>query len=267
MREALANIRHIADIPHILIVAGKCGSYKTCDLLGLSFPKTLFHPFRRDPRSCEGWNVWFASRSDPREIYEDRYHTVAEALCICSPSLYPSMAMLAKAFLNRDVQRVKACSPNKVQMSDGVEIDTHTFVWAAGTAPSPILDLVDVPRSKSGRVEVDTTMTVKDCPQAWAVGDSAIIPDLVTGGTCSPTAQYALRQGRRLADNIAATIRGDEPQPFRFKATGPSGGARASLRRRRDFWPAFLRIHCLVVVADGLSHEAARLRAKAPRGA
>ena len=58
----------------------------------------------------------------------------------------------------------------------------------------------------------------------WAVGDSAAIPDLVTGGTCPPTAQFALRQGRRLAENIAATIDGKPTRPFRFKALGLLAG-------------------------------------------
>jgi NADH dehydrogenase len=120
--------------------------------------------------------------------------------------------------------RVKACSRNKIHLSNGAEIDAHTFVWAAGTAPSPVLDLLSVPRGKSGRVEADATMAVKGRPGVWAVGDSATIPDVVTGGTCPPTAQYALRQGRRLADNIAAAIRGEEPKPFRFKALGLLAG-------------------------------------------
>jgi NADH dehydrogenase len=120
--------------------------------------------------------------------------------------------------------RVKGCTPNKVHLSENAEIDAHTFVWAAGTAPSPVLDLVDVHRSTMGRVDVDATMSVKSCPGVWAVGDSATIPDVITGGTCPPTAQYALRQGHRLADNIAATIRGGLPQPFRFKALGLLAG-------------------------------------------
>jgi len=33
-----------------------------------------------------------------------------------------------------------------------------------------------------------------------------------------------LRQGKRLAENIAATMRGNEPQPFRFKALGLLAG-------------------------------------------
>jgi NADH dehydrogenase len=120
--------------------------------------------------------------------------------------------------------RVKGCSPDTILLSDGGQINAHTFVWAAGTAPSPVLELIDVPRNKTGRVEVDATMAVTDRPGVWAVGDSAAIPDMITGGMCPPTAQYALRQGRRLADNIAATIRGQLAQPFRFKALGLLAG-------------------------------------------
>jgi NADH dehydrogenase len=120
--------------------------------------------------------------------------------------------------------RVQGCGANKIELTDGTAIDAHTFVWAAGTAPSPLLNLVDVPRNKTGRVDVDATMAVKASPGLWAVGDSAAIPDVVTGGMCPPTAQYALRQGRVLADNIVASIRGEETKPFRFKALGLLAG-------------------------------------------
>lgn len=120
--------------------------------------------------------------------------------------------------------RVKACSTNKIHLTSGTDIDAHTFVWAAGTAPSPMLDLVSVPRTRSGRVDVDATMMVNGCAGVWAVGDSATVPDVITGGACPPTAQYAIRQGRRLADNIVADVHGKEPQQFRFKALGLLAG-------------------------------------------
>jgi NADH dehydrogenase len=120
--------------------------------------------------------------------------------------------------------RVQSCTRDIVRLSNSEEIATRTFVWAAGTAPSPILDRLDVPRDRNGRVAVHATMAVKDRPGVWAVGDSAAIPDLVTGGLCPPTAQFALRQGRQLAENIAATIRGEEPRPFRFKTLGLLAG-------------------------------------------
>jgi len=55
----------------------------------------------------------------------------------------------------------------------------------------------------------------------WAVGDCARIPDLDQGGApFPPTAQHALRQGRAVADSIAAIIAGRPPVAFRFRTIG-----------------------------------------------
>jgi NADH dehydrogenase len=120
--------------------------------------------------------------------------------------------------------RVLECSNDAVRLSSGEEISAATFIWATGTAPSPILSSLDAPRAKNGRIEVDATMAVSDRPGVWALGDGAAVPDVTIGGICPPTAQHALRQGRRLADNIAATLRGEAPQPFRFRTLGLLAG-------------------------------------------
>ncbi len=120
--------------------------------------------------------------------------------------------------------RVLGCTDHSVRLSTGEELLASTFVWAAGTAPSPILDRLDLPRTKAGKIEVDATMAVSGYPGLWVVGDSAAIPDVVTGGFCPPTAQYALRQGKRLAQNIAAVLEGRETEPFKFKSLGLLAG-------------------------------------------
>jgi len=83
---------------------------------------------------------------------------------------------------------------------------------------------LDLPRTKAGKIEVDATMAVSGHPGLWAVGDSAAIPDVVAGGFCPPTAQHALRQGKRLAENIAAVLKGREAKPFKFKTLGVLAG-------------------------------------------
>jgi NADH dehydrogenase len=120
--------------------------------------------------------------------------------------------------------RVAACAAGEIQLTSGETIVAETFVWAAGTAASPVLDLLDVTRNKAGRVETEATMAVKERPGLWAVGDSSAVPDVVTGGHCPPTAQYALRQGKQLAENIVAAIEGGEAREFRFKALGLLAG-------------------------------------------
>jgi NADH dehydrogenase len=122
--------------------------------------------------------------------------------------------------------RVARCSDGVVELSDGSHLSAATFVWAAGTSPSPILDQLALPRLRNGKLQVDASMAVKDHAGIWAVGDSAAIPDLNSdsGGFCPPTAQFALRQGKILAANIAASLDGGPATPFRFKSLGMLAG-------------------------------------------
>ena len=52
-----------------------------------------------------------------------------------------------------------------------------------------------------------------------ALGDCAVIPG-EKGGHQPPTAQHASREGKLLARNIVARIRGNDLTPFRFKTLG-----------------------------------------------
>src|SRR5438876_11889445 len=64
-------------------------------------------------------------------------------------------------------------------------------------------------------------MSVPGMPGVWALGDNAAVPNAAANGEFSPpTAQYALRQGRRLADNLAAAIRGQPQQQTSFAFSG-----------------------------------------------
>lgn len=57
---------------------------------------------------------------------------------------------------------------------------------------------------------------------AWSAGDCAAVPDLTKapGNFCSPSAQHAVRQAQRMADNIVAVIRGREPVAYKHKHAG-----------------------------------------------
>ena len=120
--------------------------------------------------------------------------------------------------------RVASCTERTVHLSNGDELPCHTFVWAAGVAPSPIIQQVDLPRTANGKIEVNSTLNVKDRSSLWALGDSAAIPDLETGKLCPPTAQYALRQGSVLGENIANAIQGKPLREFKHKSLGLLAG-------------------------------------------
>jgi NADH dehydrogenase len=132
-------------------------------------------------------------------------------------------------------------------LSDGETIAARTVVWTAGVKPSPAVARLGLPLDREGRVIVDRTMRVEDralpAPDShasdraragarthggaqrgvhvWAIGDCAAVPDASRPGqACPPTAQHAIRQGRLVARNVAATLAGAGARPFRYRTKG-----------------------------------------------
>ena len=106
-----------------------------------------------------------------------------------------------------------------VRLADGRFIPSRLIVWTAGTSPHPLLH--DLPcQLDHGRIVVDETLAVPGFPGVWAVGDCAVVPDRRTGKPHPPTAQHAIREGKTVARNIAASIKGRPPVPFDFRTIG-----------------------------------------------
>ncbi len=113
-------------------------------------------------------------------------------------------------------------------LSGGETIAARTVVWTAGVKPSPAVAALGLPLDPQGRVVVDRTMRVSDAASGgaskaavWALGDCAAVPDASRAGAfCPPTAQHAIRQGRLVARNVAATLSGGAPRPFRYRTKG-----------------------------------------------
>ncbi len=116
--------------------------------------------------------------------------------------------------------RVSGVEPDRVEYEGGV-INTHTAIWAAGTAPQPVI--AELPcADKRGRIEVNEYMEVEGFPGVWALGDCAVIPDPHSGKPYPPTAQHATREGKRVAINVAAAIKGrdKDKRPFIYQTQG-----------------------------------------------
>ncbi|NEK57785.1 NAD(P)/FAD-dependent oxidoreductase [Geodermatophilus sabuli] len=110
-----------------------------------------------------------------------------------------------------------------VRLSDGEEFSSDTLVWTAGTKPNPMLTQTDLPTDERGRVVCEATLQVHGLPDAWSAGDLAAVPDLTKetpGATTAPNAQHAVRQAKRLADNVVLTLRGEQPVPYRHAYAG-----------------------------------------------
>jgi len=129
--------------------------------------------------------------------------------------------------------RVKSMTTNKVFLAYMAPIPCSTLVWTAGTVPSPLLSPLPCAKER-GRIVVNQFLQVSDWPDVWAVGDCAFVPDIRNPGKAHPpTAQHAIREGRVVAQNIAAALLGRPLKSFSFKTIGllASIGRRAGVAR------------------------------------
>jgi NADH dehydrogenase len=109
-----------------------------------------------------------------------------------------------------------------VELSTGERIPTDLLVWTAGNAANPVVAThTDLPVDARGYVVVrpDLRVGTDDQPvaDAWAAGDAAAVPDLAVprpGAVTVPNAQHAVRQGRVLAENLVAVLRGRPTRPY-----------------------------------------------------
>jgi NADH dehydrogenase len=142
------------------------------------------------------------------------------------PELSESLARYAQAQMTeRGVTfklntRLIDALPGAVVLSPAEEIRSQTLVWAAGTAPNPLLKTLPLEQDKRGAVVVASTLRVMGQHALWAVGDCAAATDAKNGKPCPPTAQFALRQAKTLARNIHASLYGKTPTPFHFVSWG-----------------------------------------------
>jgi NADH dehydrogenase len=108
-----------------------------------------------------------------------------------------------------------------VHLTTGESIPIGTLVWTAGVRPSELGRESGLPVDEAGRVRVDRFLRIEGLADAWAGGDVAAVPDPdAPAGVSPPTAQHALRQARRLGANVAVTLAGRPPTPFRYKNKG-----------------------------------------------
>ncbi|HEV3158141.1 MAG TPA: NAD(P)/FAD-dependent oxidoreductase [Candidatus Baltobacteraceae bacterium] len=129
---------------------------------------------------------------------------------------------------------VAGADANGLLLKSGRVIPSATIVWSAGARPAPLLGKLGLPLARGGSIATKSDLAIDGRPNLWAIGDCASIPD-EHGKPYPPTAQHALREGPRLAENIVRTLRGKPTQAFRYRAMGmmASLGARrgvASLR-------------------------------------
>ncbi|WP_335972297.1 NAD(P)/FAD-dependent oxidoreductase [Streptomyces sp. CA2R106] len=157
-------------------------------------------------------------RLDPRQI---KWHLIDIAPKLM-PELGDKLGRSAQQILrDRGIDislgvSVAKAGPDEVTLTDGRVLPCRTLIWTAGVTASPLIGTLDA-ETVRGRLAVTAQMTVPGRSGVFALGDAAAVPDLAKdeeGAVCPPTAQHAMRQGRTVADNVIATLRGRPLQPY-----------------------------------------------------
>jgi len=138
---------------------------------------------------------------------------------------YPRLVSWAERHIGRQKielrlnTRVSVATSEEVVLSNGERIPSRTIISCAGTAQSPLLDTLDLPRDARGRVETDEFLRVKGRDNLWAGGDCGAVPH-PEGGVCPPLAIFALTAGRQIGRNIVRTESNRPLEKYRFTGIG-----------------------------------------------
>ncbi|HVN55706.1 MAG TPA: NAD(P)/FAD-dependent oxidoreductase [Anaerolineaceae bacterium] len=108
---------------------------------------------------------------------------------------------------------------SQVYFKGGEILPACTLIWAAGVRPVSTLDTLGVEQGRLGRVVVEETLQVPGHPEAFVIGDAALLtgPD---GRPLPMVAPVAMQQGALAARNILRLIAGKPLQPFVYKDPG-----------------------------------------------
>ncbi len=176
------------------------------------------------------------------------------------PSMSPHSSAAAERELRRLGVEVMLSTPvldvddSRVCFKGG-QIATHTVLWAAGVAASPIGRSLGVPLDRHGRVMVNQDLTIPGTPRVFVIGDLAQVS--FEGQQVPGVAAAAMQEGRHAARMILRAIRGARTEPFHYFDKGVlaavgRGVAVADLRRLKlsgfVAWLAWLFVHIFYLI-------------------
>ena len=111
--------------------------------------------------------------------------------------------------------------PDRVQLSSGKTIATHTTIWTAGVQANTDTAEFGIEKARAGRLVANSYMEAKDHENVYIAGDLVYFEDAANGGAPVPQIVQAAEQtGHTAAMNIIATIKGTEKHAFKGKYDG-----------------------------------------------
>jgi NADH:ubiquinone reductase (H+-translocating) len=174
----------------------------------------------------------------PELSFEDTHFHLIEAMGRIMPEVsLPTSHWVIKNLAERGAEihldtQLTSAVDGVIQLSTGESFETDLIVWTAGVMANPtIVRNTDLPIEERGRLRVRADLRVgtdeEIVEDAWGAGDVSAVPDLTgagVGGYCVPNAQHAVRQGKLLAKNLVASMRGELPRQYFHKSLGAVAG-------------------------------------------
>ena len=142
------------------------------------------------------------------------------------PELDPRLSKTAERVLRRrgvevlTGQSITRALDGYVELTTGEKTPTRSLIWCVGVRADPLVDDINLATNR-GRLVVDEYMAVPGPVDIWACGDCAAVPDLTRPGqVCGMTAQHAQRQGKLIAQNVAASLGKGTRRPYKHHDLG-----------------------------------------------
>jgi NADH:ubiquinone reductase (H+-translocating) len=148
-------------------------------------------------------------------------------------------------------------TPTSIILKSGEVIKTHTLVWGAGIQANPLAKTLGVEQVKGGRIPVNLDLSLKDHPEVFVVGDSAMITDAKTNEQLPQLGSVAQQAGHHAGENIQRLVKGESTEPFKYldKGTMATVGRGAAVVQMPGHgtmtghaaWLAWLSVHAALL--------------------
>ncbi len=165
-------------------------------------------------------------KRDFRRIDPGQAHVILlEAGPRLLPQFSPRLSIKAAAQLARlgvEVRtnaKVENLAQGVIELSDGRQIQGANIIWAAGVAANPLTQKLGVELDRSGRVRVNSDLSLPGHPEVFAIGDLAVLEN--ARGRPIPSVSPTAMQ---MARHVARIVRGEAC------AKAPQGANRPAFR-------------------------------------
>lgn len=142
-----------------------------------------------------------------------------------------------------------------LQLADGRQLEVGTVIWTAGVQGAGLDTGRETQGGRGRRVKVEPTLQLPGHDEVFVIGDMA---EAFQDGAALPMlAPVAIQQGRWVAENIQAMIRGQSPRPFRYRDKGilATIGRNAAVAQIGPLhlvgflgWVTWLFVHLIMIV-------------------